>query len=466
MAEVSRRQFVREPARDIPVIANVDVAVFGGGPAGINAAIASARQGVSTLLVEKNGYMGGVATAGLVSIWHSLYSMNKKEKIIGGIVDDILAELEKRNAVYDQGDYPVKGKGSLVIDTESAKLVFDKLAAEAGAKVLFHTYAVDVIQSEGNVEAVIVENKSGRGAIQAKVFIDCTGDGDLAFRAGASYEKGNADGMMQPPGLCVRLGHVSPEAFESFRNGAVDRALDKPMDYNGEVYPAFLWQTKGVFADDEVMMAAARITHTDCTNAEDLSRASIDGRRQIDWIVRTLKREVPGFENSYIIDIAAEVCARETRRFLGDYILTEDDLLTGRSFHDTIGHGTYPVDIHNPVGRGIVFKHLDGKMVIHDESGGKTTTSWTKDGKSSDVQYYNMPYRVLLPREMQNLMVAGRCVSMTHEALGAIRVMVNCMQLGQAAGVGAAISCLTGRAPREVDIGSIQAELRRLGMPL
>ncbi|NMB13200.1 MAG: FAD-dependent oxidoreductase [Firmicutes bacterium] len=466
MSGLVNREFVRESARDIPVIANVDVAVLGGGPAGFNAAVAAARLGVSTIMIEKNGYMGGVATAGLVSIWHSLYSMDRKRKIIGGIVDDVLARLEERSAVYGQGDFYTESKGSFVVDTEAAKLVFDQLALEAGVKLLFHTYVVDVIGTMGEIQAVIVENKSGRGAIKAKIFIDCTGDGDVAYRAGASYEKGDLSGLMQPPGLCVRVGGLNPSAFKSFESGAVSKALDKEMDYNGQIYPSFLWYTKSGYRPDEIMMAAARMTNTDCSVGEQFSQASVDGRLQIDWIVRTLKNEVPGFEDAHIVDIAAEVGARETRRFLGDYVLTEEDLLTGRGFSDVIGHGTYPVDIHNPVGRGIIFKHLNGVVVTHDETGNVTTSMWTADGNKSDVQYYNMPYRVLLPRDMSNLMVAGRCVSMTHEALGAIRVMVNCMQLGQAAGVGAAISCLTQKIPRDVEVGSVQAELVNLGLEL
>ena len=460
-------ELLREPARDIPVVADVDVAVLGGGPAGFNAAVAAARLGASTLLIEKNGYMGGVATAGLVSIWHSLYSMDRSKKIIGGIIDDVLARLEARDAVRGLGDYaPDLSKGCWVVDTEAAKLVFDELALEAGVKPLFHTYAVDVLQSMGEITAVIVENKSGRGAIKAKVFIDCTGDGDVASRAGAIYEKGDEDGLVQPPGMCVRVGGLKPAAFEGFESGAVAKALDKEMDYNGQVYPSFLWQTNSLHRDDEVMMAAARMTHTDCSNGEQFSQASIDGRRQIDWIVRTLKAEVPGFEDAYIVDIADEVGPRETRRFLGDYVLTEEDLLTGRDFPDVIGRGTYPVDIHNPVGRGIIFKHLDGTMVTHDESGNVIRSTWTPDGGKNHAQYYNMPYRVLLPRDMHNLMVAGRCVSMTHEALGAIRVMVNCMQLGQAAGIGAALACVTKNAPRDVDFGSVQSELAKLGCEL
>lgn len=466
MDNLHNGQFIREPARNVPIIAGFDVAVLGGGPAGICAAIAAARLGVSTILIEKNGYMGGVSTAGLVSIWHSLYSRDKEKKIIGGIVDDILVEMQNRNAVYGDGSCVTEHRGHFVLDTEIAKLVFDQLVLEAGVELLLHTYVVDASASGGKVQAVIVENKSGRGAITAKVFIDCTGDGDLAFRVGALCEKGNSQGLMQPPGLCVRIGGLKPAAFESFENGDVLRSLDKPMDYDGQIYPSFLWHTRSVHRDDEVMMAAARITHVDCSHGEALSKASIDGRRQIDWVIRTLRAEVPGFESAYIVDIAAEVGPRETRRFLGDYILNEHDLLSGRLFSDVIGYGTYPIDIHNPVGRGIVFKHLDGTMVIYDECGQRTTTMWNNDQRQKDVQYYTMPYRVLLPRTMENLMVAGRCVSVTHEALGAIRVMVNCMQLGQAAGVGAALSCLTRSIPRDVDIGSIQTELYQLGMPI
>ncbi len=460
--ETKAKKYLLQPVQKIPVIAEADVVVAGGGPSGVCAAVAAARHGASTILIEKNGYFGGACTAGLVNVWHSLYSMDKSEKVIGGLVDDAIGALKKRNAIKDMGNYSV-------VDTEAVKLVFDEFILNAGVVALFHTYVVGALSEEvGSIQAMLVENKSGRGAIKGKVYIDCTGDGDLAYQAGAEYEKGNKNGAVQPPGLCVRLGLLRPkEAEVALKNGKVAATLaEHPMDYNNQPYTAHFYATPSLYRNDERMFTAARIVKTDCSDAFELSRAEIDGRRQIDWFVKTLRIKVPGFENIYIMDIAAEVAPRETRRFLGDYILTEKDILSGRQFQDVIAQGAQQVDIHNPTSGGVVFKYLDGSMISIDRTGKKTKAMWTADGKRKDTQYYQIPYRVLLPRNMQNLMVAGRCISATHEALGATRVMVNCMQLGQAAGIGAAIASSKNRSPREIDLSMLQEGLRTSGAPI
>ena len=453
------KEFYNEPARLTPVSGEADVVVLGGGPAGIGAAIAAARQGASVILVEKNGYMGGVCTAGQVGIWHTLSSLDGK-KIIGGVVDDMLLGMTRRNALYQLTD-----RGDVVLDTEVLKIVLDDLALSAGVRLLYHTYVTGVIsESPGHIQAVIVENKSGRSAVKGRVFIDCTGDGDLAWHAGARFEKGNNDGQMQSPGLCMHIANLN----NSKEDGpTIQEALDsEPMDYNGKPYPAYLWTVPDVtMRKTGIMLAAARITGTDCTDAESLSNAEVEGRRQIDWVLRTLTKQVPSFKNAGISSIAAEVGVRETRRFLGKYMLTAEDLLSGKSFPDTVARGTYPIDIHSPSGRGISFKCLDGTLIEHNENGNVTRGMWTKDGKKNPVQYYQIPYRVLLPSSMQNVMVAGRCISVTHEALGATRVMVNCMQLGQAAGVGAALASSQGICPADVDIKELQNGLVSLGMP-
>jgi hypothetical protein len=454
-------EFISEPARKLPVAAQADVVVLGGGPAGICAAAAAAKQGASVLLVEKNGYLGGVATASLVCIWHSLYSINKKEKIIGGLIDDILYKLDARKALYY--DSTNGKKGNIFFSTEEAKFVFDEIAIENGVRLLFHSYVSGVIKErEGSIKAVIIENKSGRSAVKGKIFVDCTGDGDVGWHAGAEYEKGNRQGKMQPPGLCVRLGNLR---YGAEGQTSLPAALkNKKMDYNGLLYPASVWGVWDVHRrTSDMLIAAARMVNTDCTDAFQLSQAEVEGRRQIGWVVKTLRKDLPGFENAYIVDVADEAGPRETRRFIGDYVLTEEDLLTGRSFPDVIARGTYPVDIHNSSGGGIVFKNLDGTMHIYDERGNVKAGMWTHDGKKSDVQYYQMPYSMLLPRNMDNLMVAGRCSSMTHEAMGAVRVMVNCMQLGQAAGIGAAIAAGKGITPREVQASDVQKVLIRMG---
>ncbi len=462
MKRINRKSII-EPERKIPVSGDFDVVVLGGGPAGICAAVAAAKQGVSVLLVEKNGYLGGAATAGLVCLWHSLYSMDRKRKIAGGVIDDILKELKDRGALYyyHNGDT----RENIAFSPEDAKIVFDCICLENGVSLLFHTYLAGVIkESDSVIKAAIIENKSGRSAVMGRTFIDATGDGDVGWHAGAKFEKGDAQGRMQPPGLCVRLGNLRFDV-----QGAVSPAQvlkNRKMDYNGMPYTAYIWGVKDVHRrDDSMMLAAARIINTDCTDARQFSEAEIEGRRQADWVFRTLKKELPGFEDACIVSLAPEVYARETRRFVGDYTITEEDILTGRKFDDVIGRGTSDIDVHTPDRKGIVIKSLNGEQHILDECDNLKSEMWTSDGKGRDTQYYEIPYSILLPMGMDNLMVAGRCISADRGALGALRIMVNCMQSGQAAGVGAASASSLGISPRRVDIREVQTRLKKLGMP-
>jgi len=234
-------KYLSEPARKVPVIIQADVVVAGGGSSGVCAAVAAARQGASTILIEKNGCLGGACTGGLVSIWHSLYSIDQSKKIIGGIIDDVINELRKRNAIYNTSDWYssiASDKTSYVVDTEAVKLVFDELVLNAGVTVLLHTYVVGALSKEvSSIQAILIENKSGRGAIQGKVYVDCTGDGDLAYYAGVEYEKGDENQAVQPPGLCVRVGNLQPEkAEDAFRKGKVLEALLEHTSGEQRVY--------------------------------------------------------------------------------------------------------------------------------------------------------------------------------------------------------------------------------------
>lgn len=310
---------------------------------------------------------------------------------------------------------------------------------------------------------MIVENKSGRQAIVAPVVVDATGDADVIARAGLPYQKGNADGLMQPPSLCFRLGGIdADQASESFRSGLVSQAVNKPMDYNGQEYPNFLWTTRSKFRPDEMMLAGVRVTEVDATDGWSLTRAEMEGRQQMEWVIAQL-RNVPGFEKCYIVDIAAQIGVRETRRIYGEHILQEREVLEGIRFPDAIAQGTYPIDIHNPLRRGIVFKELDGTTREVLEDGSTVHGYWTPDGKKRDTVCYQVPYRSLVPKGLDNALAAGRCISATHEAAGAVRVMMNCMQFGQAAGVAAALSAQDGTRPRDIDPALLRARLEEQG---
>ena len=211
------------------------------------------------------------------------------------------------------------------------------------------------------------------------------------------------------------------------------------------------------------MMAGVRVTEVDATDAWSLTRAEMEGRRQLEWVVGRLRAEVPGFERAHLVDIATQIGIRESRRILGEHLLQESELLEGVRFPDAIAQGTYPVDIHNPTGRGIVFKQLDGRRHEVLPDGSSREGLWTPDGKKRDTPCYQVPYRCLVPRGVENLLVAGRCISASHEAHGAIRVMVNCMQFGQAAGAAAALRAAGEVAPRHLETPALHGALGRLG---
>ncbi len=450
------------PEQRIPVIREVDVLVCGGGPAGVCAAVAAARVGARVLLLEQQGFFGGVATAASVTILHSLYSMDFSTQVIGGLPAEIFDRLGRLDAIRNGRE---DGRGYATIDTEYAKLVLDHLVREAQVEPLVHTWVSDVVLDGPALAAVVVENKSGRQAIRARVVVDATGDGDVAARAGCPFEKGDVRGLMQPPGLCFRLGGVDVERADrdGFATGLVRQALNRPMDYNGQEYPCFLWHSRSLFRPDEIMMAGVRVTEVDATDAWSLTRAEMEGRRQLEWVVGRLRAEVPGFERAHLVDIATQIGIRESRRILGEHLLQESELLEGVRFPDAIAQGTYPVDIHNPTGRGIVFKQLDGRRHEVLPDGSSREGLWTPDGKKRDTPCYQVPYRCLVPRGVENLLVAGRCISASHEAHGAIRVMVNCMQFGQAAGAAAALCAAGEVAPRHLETPALHGALGRLG---
>lgn len=403
------------------------VIVAGGGPAGVGAAVAAARMGAKVTLVERYGFLGGMATAGLVHPWMTYHAGEKA--IIGGVFQEVVARLRSRGAFMDEGNR---------FDVEHLKQVLLELLLEAGVELRLHGFAVGVRRANGAVRGLVIYSKSGREIVRGDIVVDATGDGDIAALAGCQYEKGRKkDGLMQPMTLNFRMANVDRSRMPSRPeiNALYDQARAA-----GKVHcprENVLWFL--TVREDEIHFNTTRVTEVDGTSAADLTRAEIEGRRQAWEIASWLQREVPGFERAYLSATGPQVGVRETRRIMGLYVLTARDVLACRKFRDGIALCSYPIDIHNPAGAGTVIKSLP------------------------PGEWYSIPYRCLVPREVDGLLVAGRPISSTHEAHSSLRVQPICYATGQAAGIAAAIAAVQRIPPRDLDPKAVRAEIRNQG---
>ena len=330
-------------------------------------------------------------------------------------------------------------------DTAAYKIAADDLLLSAGAEILFHALGVGItMRSKREIEALIVETKSGRGALRGRVFIDGSGDGDLAVWAGAPFEKGDGAGNMLYPTTMFRVNAVDPQrAGEAW--AAIPRLMDEAERRDGRRFPR-----KGAIVRPQKSGIEWRVNITqlrnpdgsavDGTDAGQLSRGEIEGRRQVRDAFEFLRGTVAGFENAYIVEIAPQVGIRETRRIKGDYALTADDVLSCASFDDSIGVNGWPIEAHMP-----------GDVV------------WRWPAIPESRGFNHLPFRMLLPQGLDNLLVAGRCASMTHEGQSAARVSGACFVMGQAAGMAAALALDASAAPRGLDVAALQRRLEAEG---
>jgi hypothetical protein len=461
----ARPTTIELPPRRALVAGKADVMVVGGGPAGLGAAVGAAAAGARVVLAERYGFLGGNATAALVMplmSFHThrpgLHSGAAKlmptdhgpgEPVIAGVLQALLERLVAAGGAIA----PSLQTGYVVpFDPEIFKLVALELLDEAGVELLLHAFASEVLRRDGAVRGAVFETKSGPVVVEAAVVVDCTGDGDLAAHAGARYEVGReSDGLVQPMTLMFRIVEFERQAFEAYTEefpdqwrgvhglwelvrkateaGELDLAREDVLFF-GTPHPA------------EVSVNSTRVIKVLGTDVWDLTCAELASRAQMRQIAAFLRKHVPGFERSYVAQSGVQVGVRETRRIEGEYQLTVEDILGARKFPDAIARGTYPVDIHNPTGKGTILRHLP------------------------PGEAYDIPLRCLLPQGIEGLLVAGRCISGTHEAHSSYRVMPISMATGQAAGCAAALAARTGTEPRDLPATAVREELLRQGANL
>lgn len=414
---------IREPARDVPVVAEVDVCVLGGSCTGVFAAVRAARRGASVALVERQNAFGGVATSGFVNIWHSLHDTEYRERIIGGLTQETIDRLQRREAVLIRPNNPSAG---YVLNTEDLKIELDELVLEHGIQAFLHTSYCAAQVVDGRIAAVFVENKNGRGAIRAKVFVDATGDGDLAAQVGVPF--GVAE-HLQPPTVCAKVLNFPGKGFRELYNAHREEfGLEEDSGWQGGI--------PGV--PDVTMVAQTHVFGANCAMACELTAAEIEGRRQMRAILDLL-RKYGERQDLALVGLPSYIGIRETRRFHTDHVLAEEEVLHGVRFPDAIANGSYRVDVHHPSGGGFLFKYLDGSQVDYCNGGQRVTGRWRPETPTNPT-FYQVPYRTMTSRHCPNLLLAGRMVGTDRGAFGAVRVMVNLNQIGEAAGEAAHLS--------------------------
>ena len=414
-----------------------DVLVIGSGSAGSSAAISAGRLGAQTLLVDRLAFMGGTSTA-VLDTFYAFYTPGEHpRRVVGGLGWEVVERLTRAGVAFERPNTYGAGTG-VTYDQETLKVVWEQLAEEAGVELLLHTSATGVRMDEGRIGAVRLWNKGGERWVEASVVIDASGDADVCAMAGVAYDNAAAQGRVQSLSTLFKLANVDVERAASVKKAEVWDRMRIAAESGDYRLPRIEGSWHRTPFPGVVLIHMTRIPNVDATDPEQLTRAEVEGRRQVQEYARFLRDRVPGFEASVIVATSPAIGVRESRRVHGDYRLTREDVLSGRRFDDDIALCGAPIEDHH--------------------AGGDTDWLYVAHGG-----VYGIPFRSLLPAGVDGLLVAGRCFSATHDAHASARSMATCMAMGQAAGTAAALAVERATTPRALGADAVRGRLRADG---
>jgi glycine/D-amino acid oxidase-like deaminating enzyme len=414
-----------------------DVVVVGAGSAGSSAAISAARRGARTLLIDRLAFLGGTSTAVLDTFYAFYTPGDVATRVVGGIGWEVVQALKSVGLAFERSNTYGAGTG-VTYDPEALKVVWERLAEQAGVQILLHTWATGVQVRDGRIEAVRLWNKGGESVVEAGVVVDASGDADLCAMAGVPYDDARSTPNLQSMSTIFRVANVDVDRAASLPKTELWALMRKAAEGGGYRLPRLEGSWHRTPYTGVVTVHMTRIPNVDATDPQQLTRAELEGRRQVQEYHRFLRNLVPGFEHSVLVATSSAIGVRESRRVMGDYRLTRDDVLGARRFADEIALCGAPIEDHVP----------------------GTDTRWTYVPHSG---VYGIPYRCLLPVGIEAMLVAGRCFSATHEAHASARSMATCMAMGQAAGTAAALAVASGTTPRDIDALVLREGLTRDG---
>lgn len=414
-----------------------DVVVVGAGSAGSTAAISAARGGARTLLVDRLPFLGGTSTAVLDTFYAFFTPGEAAMRVVGGLGWEVVERMRAAGVAFERPNTYGAGTG-VTYDQEVLKVTWERLAEEAGVEILLHTWATGVRLHDGRIGGVRLWNKGGESVVKGSVVVDASGDADLCAMADVPYEDIRSTPNLQSLSTIFRVANVDVDRAASLPKTELWAMMREAAGSGSYRLPRLEGSWHRAPHPGVVTVHMTRIPNVDATDPLQLTRAEVEGRRQVQEYHRFLRDRVPGFERSVLVATSSAIGVRESRRVIGDYVLTRDDVLGARRFADEIALCGAPIE-----------DHLAG-----------TDTRWTYVPHSG---VYGIPYRCLLPRAIEGMLVAGRCFSASHDAHASARSMATCMAMGQAAGTAAALAAAAGTTPRNVDVATLHRRLAEGG---